>query len=199
MNKCVLLFFSALLFSQLSLCQDNITNEKEGTISTGFGFANATKNTKSSGTDFWIQLDYKLAAKFSIATEFENMGYTQPGYFSNLTPGLDNKIQYVINNFSLLVKYHFALHSKLQISVASGWTYSLREFSYYSVTVDSAATITISAIPYSLSVEDYRIPLIAEIAYPVSKKINVAARVKYNMNPPDGNDYSFGIGLSLKL
>jgi len=41
--------------------------------------------------------------------------------------------------------------------------------------------------------------LLLEIEYRISKKLNIQARMKYNLNPQDGDTYSSGVGLSLKL
>ncbi len=169
--------------------------QKECRITGGLGFAGATKNTKSVGQDVWLQLDYKLSEKISVATEFENMTYKQPGYYKNV-PVDPNEIKVVDNNFSLLLKYHFPIKSALKISVASGWTYTTRQSQYYIYTVDSTSSDLFRNVT---SFSDYRIPLLLEIEYPVSKKIDIQARVKYNLNPQNGDTYSSGIGLSLKL
>ncbi len=123
------------------------------------------------------------------------MSYTQPGYFEDL-PMDPNEIKVIDNNFSLLLKYHIQIKSPIQIAVASGWTYATRQSDYYIFTSDSTSKEWFRNVS---SFSDYRIPFLLEIAYPISKKINIEARVKYNLNPENGDTYSSGIGLSLKL
>jgi len=195
MRKSTSLSFLFAFFSFIALSQTNNQTQKECRITGGIGFAGATKNTKTVGQDVWLQLDYKLFENISIATEFENMGYKQPGYYKDL-PIQPNEIQVVDNNFSLLLKYHFPMKSALKISVASGWTYTTRQSQYYIYTVDSTSS---DAYRNVTSFSDYRIPLLLEIEYRISKKLNIQARMKYNLNPQDGDTYSSGVGLSLKL
>jgi hypothetical protein len=195
MTKSTSLLILFSFFSLATFSQTNTEAQRECRITGGIGFAGATKNTKSLGQDVWLQLDYKLSQNISIATEFENMAYKQPGYYKYL-PINTNEIQVVNNNFSLLLKYHFPIKSALKISVASGWTYSTRQSQYYIYTVDSTSSDLFRNVT---SFSDYRIPLLLEIEYPVSKKINIQARGKYNLNPQNGDTYSSGIGLSLKL
>ena len=47
---------------------------------------------KKIGPDFWLQLDYRLKENFSIAFEFENGAYKQPGYFTDLPIKYNNEI-----------------------------------------------------------------------------------------------------------
>jgi hypothetical protein len=195
MTKSLLLLFLFAFTSLASFSQSSTEAQRECRITAGIGFAGATKNTKSVGRDVWLQLDYKLSQNISIATEFENMAYKQPGYYKYL-PINPNEIQVVDNNFSLLLKYHFAIKSAIKISVASGWTYTTRQSQYYIYTVDSTSSDLFRNVT---SFSDYRIPLLLEIEYPVSKKINIQARAKYNLNPQNGDTYSIGVGLSLKL
>ena len=195
MTKTISLLFAFALFSLASLSQTNSQIQKECRITSGVGFSGATKNTKSIGQDVWLQLDYGLSENISIATEFENMTYKQPGYYKDL-PVNPNEIKVVDNNFSLLLKYHVPIKSTVKIAVASGWTYATRQSEYYIYERDSTSQRWFRNVT---SFSDYRIPLLLEIEYPVSKKINIQARVKYNLNPQNGDTYSSGIGLSLKL
>jgi hypothetical protein len=195
MPKSLLLFFLFILSALVSFSQTNSQIQKECRITGGLGFAGATKNTKSVGQDVWLQLDYKLSDNISVATEFENMTYKQPGYYKNL-PVDPNEIKVVDNNFSLLLKYHFPIKSALKVSVASGWTYTTRQSQYYIYTVDSTSSDLFRNVT---SFSDYRIPLLLEVEYPISKKINIQVRVKYNLNPQNGDTYSSGIGVSLML
>jgi hypothetical protein len=195
MTKSLPFFFLFILSTLVSFSQTKSETQRECRITGGLGFAGATKNTKSVGRDVWLQLDYKLSENISVATEFENMTYKQPGYYKNV-PVDPNEIKVVDNNFSLLLKYHFPIKSALKISVASGWTYTTRQSQYYIYTVDSTSSDLFRNVT---SFSDYRIPLLLEIEYPVSKKIDIQARVKYNLNPQNGDTYSSGIGLSLKL
>ncbi|MEP7257562.1 MAG: hypothetical protein ABI687_04225 [Flavitalea sp.] len=186
------------LFASLTLATFSQTNsqiQKECRISSGFGFAGATNNLKTPGTDIWIQLDYKLLQNISIATEFENMTYKQPGYYIDL-PVEPNEIKVYNNNFSLLIKYHFIKNKKITIAVASGWTFSTRQNEYYIYENDGTSQHWFLNVS---SFSDYRIPFIVENAYAVSKKINLLARLKYNLNPQNGDTYSGGLGLSIKL
>jgi len=195
MTKSLSLSFLFSLLSFAALSQTNIDAQRECRITGGIGFAGATKNTKSVGQDVWLQLDYKLSQTISIATEFENMTYKQPGYYKDL-PVNPNEIKVVDNNFSLLLKYHFPIKSAVKVALASGWTYTTRQSEYYIYERDSTSQHWFRNVT---SFSDYRIPLVLEIEYPVSKKINVQARLKYNLNPQNGDTYSSGIGLSLRL
>jgi|ERR1035437_960874 hypothetical protein len=195
MTKFFSLLFLFAFSSLVSLSQTNTQTQKECRITSGIGFAGATKNTKSVGQDVWLQLAYKLFENISIATEFENMTYKQPGYYKDL-PVNPNEIKVVDNNFSLLLKYNIPIKSILKIALASGWTYTTRQSEYYIYESDSTSQHWFRNVT---SFSDYRIPLLLEIEYPVSKKINIQARVKYNLNPQNGDTYSSGMGLSLKL
>jgi hypothetical protein len=195
MTKSLLLVLLLAPSALVSFSQTNSQTQNECRITGGFGFAGATKNTKSVGQDVWVQLDYKLSETISIATEFENMTYKQPGYYETL-PVDPNEIKVVDNNFSLLLKYHFPLNSKLKVAVASGWTYMTRQNDYYMYEIDGASQNWSRNVT---SFSDYRIPFLLEVEYPISKKINIQARAKYNLNPQNGDTYSSGIGLSLKL
>ncbi|MEO8852306.1 MAG: outer membrane beta-barrel protein [Ginsengibacter sp.] len=188
----VIVFGSSAL---VSFSQENSQTQKECRITGGVGFAGATKNTKSVGQDVWFQLDYKLSENISIATEFENMTYKQPGYYENL-PVAPNEIKVIDNNSSLLLKYHIPVNSILKVALASGWTFTTRQSDYYIYESDSSSQHYFRNVT---SFSDYRIPLLLEVEYPVSKKINIQARIKYNLNPQNGDTYSGGIGLSLKL
>ena len=106
MTRPLLFLFLFALLSLVSLSQTNTQKQRECRIASGFGFASATQNVKSAGTDIWIQLDYRLLENISIATEFENMTYKQPGYYPDV-PDIPNEVKVYNNNFSLLVKYHF--------------------------------------------------------------------------------------------
>jgi len=194
MIKSTLLLAFAFL-SLAALSQADTLFEKECRITSGIGFAGATKNTKTVGQSFWLQLDYRLSKNISIATEFENMGYKQPGYYPD-SPADPNEIKVENNDFSLLLKYHLPIKSALRIAVSSGWTYSTRQSDYYFFTGDSTSREWIRNVT---SFSDYRIPLLLEIEYRVSKKINIQARGKYNVNPQNGDTYSSGLGLSLRL
>lgn len=195
MIKSSFLFFFFALAALTSFSQTQSQTQKECRITSGIGIAAATKNTKSPGKDVWLQLDYMLSENFSLATEYENMTYTQPGYYKDL-PVDPNEIKVVDNNFSLLLKYHIKTNSKLKAAVATGWTYTTRQSDYYFYESDSVSQRWFRTVS---SFSDYRIPLLLEVEYPVSKKINIQARVKYNLNPQNGDTYSSGIGLSLKL
>jgi Outer membrane protein beta-barrel domain len=196
MTKILSLSFPFALLSLVALSQTNTQTEKECRITSGIGFAGSANKTKSVGRDFWLQLDYKPSEHFSIATEFENMSYKQPGYYQDL-PVTPNVINVRDNNFSLLIKYHFPIKSAVKIAVSSGWTYTTRQSDYYIIYISDSTSQGWFRDVSSFS--DYRIPFLLEIECPVSKKINIQARAKYNLNPQNGDTYSSGIGLSLKL
>jgi hypothetical protein len=200
MTKNIFLLIATTFFFLSSSAQTTEQIEKECRISSGLGIAGATKNTKSIGTDYWLQLDYKFLKNVSIATEFENMTYKQPGSYKNL-PVNPNEIKKVNNNFSLLLKYHFATKSKMKFIIASGWTYSVLTNDYYILETrnNNNGGTYLSYFKNISAFSDYRIPFLAEIQYPFSKNLNVEARIKYNLNPQNGNTYSGGLGLSLKL
>jgi hypothetical protein len=84
----------------------------------------------------------------------------------------------------------------LKIAVASGWTYTVRTSEYYIYESDSISQGWYRDVK---SYDAYEIPLLLEIEYPLWKNINVQARGEYNVNGHDGDTYSTGIGLSLKL
>ena len=195
MRKFISLLILFSFFSLASKSQTNSQAEKAGRITSGIGFAGATKNTLSVGQYFWLQLDYKFSKNISIATEFENMTYQLPGYYPALPANL-NKINAVDNNFSLLFKYHIDTQSPLKVAVASGWTYTIRTNEYYIYESDSTSQHWFRNVS---SYDDYEIPLLLELEYPLWKTINVQARGKYNLNPQNGSTYSCGVGLSLKL
>jgi hypothetical protein len=198
MRRSLLLSVLFAFLSSVSLSQTNAASEKECRISTGFGLAGANGNLKSIGAAVWVQLDYKLLKNVSVATEFESMTYKQHGYFKNL-PVTPNEITVYNNNFSLLLKYHLAVN-KISVLFASGWTFSTRQNDYYIFTNQATSQGTTQEWFRNVtSFSDYRIPLLAEIEYPVTRTINLQARVKYNLNPQNGDTYSSALGASLKL
>jgi hypothetical protein len=195
MSKSLSLLFLFAFLSLASISQTNIETEKECRIISGIGFAGATKNTKSIGQYLWFQFGYKLSKNISFATEFENMTYNLRGYYTATPPGLD-EIKSVDNNFSLLFKYYVLTDSRLKVAVASGWTYAIRTSEYYNYEINGTTEHWYRDVR---SIDNYQIPLLLELEYPLWKKVNVQARAKYNLNPRDGSTYSSGIGLSLKL
>lgn len=195
MTKSISLLFIFFFASIASFSQTNSQTQKECRITSGIGFAGATKNTKSVGQDFWLQLDYRVSENVSVATEFENMTYKQPGYYNDL-PVNPNEIKVFNNYFSLLLKYHFSIKSAFKIALASGWTYTTSQNDYFIYESDSTSRHWFRNVT---SFNDYRIPLLLEIEYPVLKKLDIQARAKYNLNPQNGDTYACGLGLSLKL
>lgn len=141
---------------------------KECTISSGLGIAGINRNLKNVGQSFWLQLNYRLQEKVSVAFDFENMTYTQPGYYKDL-PFNPNEIKTFNNNFSVLLKYHVNTGKKIKLAVASGWTYSTIQSQYY-----NAATIAntngMSYTANTSSYNEYKLPILVEMAYPLSKK-----------------------------
>jgi len=195
MTKSLSILFLLASLSLASFSQISTQRQKECRIASGFGFGSASQNVKSGGTDIWIQLDYRLLENISIATEFENMTYKQPGYYPDV-PDIPNEVKAYNDNFSLLLKYHFPTSKKINISIGSGWTYSIRQYEYYIYEDDG---VTKHWFPNVSSFSDYRIPFLAEIGYPISKKIDIQARLKYNLSSHHNDTYAGGIGLSLKL
>jgi hypothetical protein len=195
MLKSVTLLFIFAFLSLASISQINAQAEKECRVTSGLGFAGARKNTKSVGQYIWLQLDYKLSKNISFATEFENMTYQLQGYYTATPPGLD-EIKSVDNNFSLLFKYHFRTDSQLKIAFGSGWTYTIRTSEYYNYEINGTTERWFRVVQ---SIDNYQIPLLLELEYPLWKNINAHARAKYNLNRQNGSTYSSGIGLSLKL
>lgn len=183
------------LYSFTSFAQDLPGTEKECRIAGGTGFAGPTKNTHSLGMDFWLQLDYTILRNVSIATEFENMSYKQPGYYKDL-PVDPNVIKVFNNNFSLMLKYHLPIKSAFKVALGSGWTYATRQNDYYIYETGGTEQGWYKNVT---SFSDYRIPILLEIDYPVSNTIDIRARAKYNLNAQNGDTYSTGIGVSLKL
>jgi hypothetical protein len=195
MLRSALLLMATTTCAFTSTAQKDTSTQRECKITGGIGFAGATKNTQSLGKDVWVQLDYRLSKNISIATEFENMNYKITGYYADL-PVSPNEINTVDNNFSLLLKYHIPIKSRLQIAFSSGWTYTTRQSDYFIYENDGVSEHWFRNVT---SFNDYRIPLLVEIEYGISKKLYVEARGKYNLNPQNGDTYSTGIGLSLKL
>jgi hypothetical protein len=177
--------------------QSNAVVSKECRISTGMGVAGASKNFKKTGETFWLQLDYRLHENFSVAFDFENMNYKQPGYYRDL-PFDPNEINVFNNNFSVFVKYHVNTKQKLKLAFVSGWTYCIKQNEYY-YSANLSSPNGVAYIPNVSSYNEYRLPILIETNYPISKKVAINARARYNLNTQSGNTYSAGLGLSLKL
>lgn len=127
--------------------------------------------------------------------DFDGINYKQNGFYSDL-PVKPNEMSVIDNNFSLLAKYHFSPTKKIKIELASGWTYCIRQTDYYKY---FSITNQQEWFPNVSSSSDYRIPFVAELAYPIAHNLDITLRIKYNMNGQNGNTYSSGAGLSLKL
>jgi hypothetical protein len=181
-------FFSVTAFSQADF-------EKKAHLSAGIGFGSGTENIKKVGLTTWIQLNYQVSKNFSVATEFENLDFTQPGFYENL-PVDPNEMQVVDNSFSLLVKYHMPIKSRFAVRLASGWSYMTRQSKYYIYENDGTNERWFQNV---FSFSDYRIPFILEIEYPLSGSIGIQARVKYNVSSGNNDTYSGGMGVSGKL
>jgi hypothetical protein len=89
----------------------------------------------------------------------------------------------------------------MKFIIASGWTYSVLTNDYYILETrnNNNGGTYLSYFKNISAFSDYRIPFLAGIQYPFSKNLNVEARIKYNLNPQNGDTYSGGLGLSLKL
>lgn len=194
MNRTLLFTAVLILISFVSLSQENASLSKECRISSGTGFSSSTVKSKGIGSDFWIQLSYDVLSNFSIATEFENMRYKQLDLYSFLYtyPAEINKYN---DNFSLLVKYNFPLKKKLKFALSTGWTYNITQSEHY----NRDSTGTLSSFSSHSTYNDYRIPFLAELEYPVVRNLYVQARVKFTTNAEHENTIRGGIGLSLKL
>jgi len=195
MPKPILLFLAVALISTATILQAEAQTQRECRITSGIGIAGAMKDSRSVGQYIWLQLDYMLSKNISIATEFENMTYKLPGYFTLLPPGLDDR-KCIDNNFSLLFKYHILTKSPLKVAVASGWTYTIRANEFYIYESNGPSQHWYRNVT---SFDDYEIPVLLELEYPLWKKINAQARIKCNLNPQNGSTFSTGAGLSLKL
>lgn len=195
MTKFTSLLFLSGFFSLASKSQTYPQAEKECRITSGIGFAGATKNTQLVGQYVWLQLDYKVSKNISVATEFENMTYKLKSFEVGLPKDLDgNRI--VGSNFSLLLKYYIETKLPLKLAFGSGWTYTIKTSEYYYYERSNALQ---SLRRYVSTDDDYEIPLLLEMRYPIWKTIDVHARVKYNLSTGNQSTYSSGVGLSLKL
>ena len=195
MIKFPLLIFLTSFISLSSTSQPNSQADKECRITSGIGLAGPTKNSKSVGRTFWLQFAYKLSKNISIATEFENMTYKQPSFESGLPKDFDGN-NIVGNNFSLLLKYHIETKLPLKLAFASGWTYTIKTSEYYYYESLNAP----QSLRRQVSIaDDYEIPLLLDMRYPIWKGIDVQARVNYNLSTGNQSTYSSGVGLSLKL
>ncbi|CAN5393368.1 hypothetical protein BH11BAC3_BH11BAC3_02840 [soil metagenome] len=175
--------------------QSNSVNLKECRIAGGFGFAGAANNLKAIGKSSWLQLDYLFTKQFSVATEFQNSQFTNNGP-NPLVRFKPNEEIIVNNSFTLLLKYHLQEFGKFKAAIGTGWAYNIEASDYYSVQIDSNSY---SALKYVNYYDDYRIPLIVQLDYPLSKVINIQTRVRYNVSRQYGNSYSAGIAIAVKL
>ncbi len=175
--------------------QSNSLNLKECRIAGGFGFAGAVNNLKSVGKTSWLELDYLFAKQFSVATEFQNSTFTNKGLnpFLRIKP---NEEIIVNNSFALLLKYHLPEFGKFKAAVGTGWAYNIEASDYYTVRIDSNSY---SASKYVNYYDDYRIPFIAQLDYPLFKIINIQTRVRYNVSRQYGDSYSAGLAIAVKL
>ena len=187
--------FSVLIFSTLvSFAQSN-SSLKEYRITAGIGIANGTKNSVSIGRSLWLQHAYRFASKFSIATEYENLIYKQPNSDLGIAKEFD-KIKLNDHNISLLFKYQLLKTNRLRIEVVSGGTYCIQQKVYYYRQYFAGSLLVFGEIT---TVSDYKVPLLTEFEYSLSKTINIQVRVKYNESGNERNTYSAGIGMSVKL
>lgn len=141
-----------------------------------------------------LQLSYGVAEKLVVSTEFENMHYKQPGFYSLLPTDMSDVNVYE-NNFSLVLKYLLVNRSKFRVMVGSGWTYCTRVNDFYITSTGNGSLLSIEKRQYGLN--DYRIPLCTEVEYPVLKTLNLQLRGRYSLNIQDGNTYSVGLGASI--
>ena len=82
------------------------------------------------------------------------------------------------------------------MALASGWAYCIIQQQYEGPeNSNSPQTIILTTTTYN----DYRIPLLAELSYPVARNLRLQGRAKYSVNVQQGGVYSAGLGLSLKL
>lgn len=178
-----------------TFAQQKIENFKECRISAGAGFAGGVNNTKTVGRTIWLQLDYLFAKNLSVATEYQNLKYTNDGP-NPLVRFKPNQEIIVNNSFAILLKYHLQKFGKFNAAIGSGWAYNIEASDYYTVRIDSNSY---SATKYVAYYDDYRIPVIAQLDYQITKTINVQARVRYNVSSQHGNSYSAGLAIAVKL
>ncbi|HEV8505913.1 MAG TPA: outer membrane beta-barrel protein [Chitinophagaceae bacterium] len=182
-----------LIFVGAISAQDTSQFLNKCTISSGWGYANGAGSSKS-GFTFFVQMDYRFSAKFSLATEFEHLNFDLPGYYQDSVIG-PNDQQLFDNYFSVLIKYHLPFNSRFRVSLGSGWTYYIRQTGYFDVYTDAYSQV----ITYRLSsFSGYGIPFLFETYYPLWRNLSVGLRAKYNLNEY-ANSYSAAIGASLKL
>ena len=194
MTKSIILSFLFVLYFFTAFSQPNPQFVKECRISSGIGFGGATSNAKSSGREVWLQLDYTFIKNVSIAMEFENMRYTLQGHYPTLPENL-NVINVRRNNFSLLFKYHIETNLPLKVAVASGGTYIVKSSDYYYESGNATQDLRWNVS----TIDDYEVPLLLEVRYPIWKIIDIQARVKGSLNTQQRSTYSSGIALSIRL
>jgi len=183
----------ALLFFNAISAQDTTQLPKRCSVLSGWGLADGVGSSRS-GFTFFLQMAYQFSPKFSLATEFEHLNFDLPGYYQDSIIG-PNVQQLFDNYFSVLIKYHLPFNSKIHASLASGWTYYIRQTGYFDVYSDAYSQV----IKYQLSsFSGYGIPFLLETYYPLWKDLSVGLRAKYNLNEY-GNSYSAALGISLKL
>lgn len=191
--KLSLLTLALIFFSAIS-AQDTTQFSKKCHISSGLGYANSIDASKG-GASFFLQMDYQFAPQFSLAIESEHMNFDVPGYYPDSI--INNNVQHFYDHyFSLLIKYHLPLNSKFHASLASGWTYLIRQTDYYDVYTEPTSQLITHRMS---SFNTYGIPFLLEASYPVWKDLSAGIRAKYNFNPGYGDTYSAGVGVSLKL
>ena len=183
----------ALIFFTVASAQDTTKLSKRCSVSSGWGLADGVGSSKT-GFTFFVQMDYRLSTKFSLATEFEHLNFDLPGYYQDSIIG-PNDQQLFDNYFSVLIKYHVPFNSRFQVSLASGWTYYIRQDAYFDVRTDATSqVITLEQSSFS----GHGIPFLLETYYPLWKDLSVGLRAKYNVNEY-ANSYSAAISASLKL
>lgn len=185
--------------SSLNTIAQRPSLEKPFTIAAGLGYANSTEKDATGIGAVWFQMEYQPCKNFSLATEFENMGYYFPLYFkySNSEPDSYNA-KAVVNTFSFLAKYHLLAtsESKFNLSIASGISYAIIQKEDFITITDSSGT---SWLPTTNNSNKFRIPFLLEAAYPVYKFISLQARIKYSYGPGEEGLYNAGLGVAFKF
>lgn len=183
------LFLSVSVFAQYTS-----SNFKECRVSGGFGISSGIKNA-SANTSAFLQLDYSFSPNFSLATDFAYLPYTRPGYITDL-PIQPNIQRIWDNNFSLLIKYHLPINSKFKTSVATGWTFIVKQSEYYTYTKDINGTTIFRDRSTS---SDFGIPFFVDTNYPLWKNLSAVFRISYYANANMGSTYAIGAGILLKI
>lgn len=171
--------------------QDTAAFKKECKLSAGVSYANTFSGGKG-GTSSSFQLGYQLSKNFSIAMEFDEMGFKTKGFVPHLVP--DTRFLDLV--YSGIVKYHFDTKGKIKFAAGSGWSFLVREVDYYEYTTTEQG----SDVHFKSNISsDYIIPVVAEAEYPITKKFALLLRARYYFVPNDTQSFNVGVAASITL